>query len=133
MLHDLVENKIILGEKLEPLQASMLMLDGEFVTSVGTENTQLGTEQRKEVRDCASLLDRDLVCHVIRQGPEHSGGSIDRLELRFVRKQAHTDSNTWFNILDHRFTSLQVVKPVTTAFRPSARSAMASATTSSQV
>ena len=53
---DLVENKIILGEKLEPLQASMLMLDGEFVTSVGTENTQLGTEQRKEVRERVIIL-----------------------------------------------------------------------------
>ena len=53
---DLVENKIILGEKLEPLQASMLMLDGEFVTSVGAENTQLGTEQRKEVRERVIIL-----------------------------------------------------------------------------
>ena len=53
---DLVENKIILGEKLEPLQASMLMLDGEFVTSVGAENTQLGMEQRKEVRERVIIL-----------------------------------------------------------------------------
>ena len=53
---DLVENKIILGEKLEPLQASMLMLDGEFVTSVGAENTQLSMEQRKEVRERVIIL-----------------------------------------------------------------------------
>ena len=53
---DLVENKIILGEKLEPLQASMLMLDREFVTSVGAENMQLGVEQRKEVRERVIIL-----------------------------------------------------------------------------
>ncbi len=53
---DLVENKIILGEKLEPLQASMLMLDGEFVTAVGAENTQLSMEQRKQVRERVIIL-----------------------------------------------------------------------------
>ena len=53
---DLVENKIILGEKLEPLQASMLMLDGEFVTAVGAENAQLSMEQRKQVRERVIIL-----------------------------------------------------------------------------
>lgn len=48
---DLIENKIILGEKLEPLQATMLLLDEDFVSSAGAENGQLGLEQRKAVRE----------------------------------------------------------------------------------
>ena len=53
---DLIENKIILGEKLEPLQATMLLLDEDFVSSAGAENGQLGLEQRKVVRERVIVL-----------------------------------------------------------------------------
>ena len=53
---DLIENKIILGEKLEPLQATMLLLDEDFVSSAGAENGQLGLEQRKAVRERVIVL-----------------------------------------------------------------------------
>ena len=53
---DLIENKIILGEKLEPLQATMLLLDEDFVSSAGVENGQLGLEQRKVVRERVIVL-----------------------------------------------------------------------------
>ena len=53
---DLIENKIILGEKLEPLQATMLLLDEDFVASAGAENGQLGLEQRKVVRERVIVL-----------------------------------------------------------------------------
>ena len=53
---DLIENKIILGEKLEPLQATMLLLDEDFVASAGAENGQLGLEQRKAVRERVIVL-----------------------------------------------------------------------------
>lgn len=53
---DLIENKIILGEKLEPLQATMLLLDEDFVASAGAENGQLGLEQRQAVRERVIVL-----------------------------------------------------------------------------
>ena len=53
---DLIENKIILGEKLEPLQATMLLLDEDFVASAGAADSQLGVEQRKAVRERVIVL-----------------------------------------------------------------------------
>ena len=47
---DLVENKILLGNKLEPVQATLLFVDDGYVTS-GIEGEPLLTdEQRKRVR-----------------------------------------------------------------------------------
>ena len=47
---DLVENKVLLGEKLEPLQASLLLLGDEFVSSGDADEDPLSTEQRVELR-----------------------------------------------------------------------------------
>ena len=53
---DLIENKIIMGEQLEPMQATMLLLDSEYVASNGTDETTLSADQRKEVRQRVILL-----------------------------------------------------------------------------
>ena len=47
---DLIENKIIMGEQLEPMQATMLLLDSEYVASAGAAETTLSADQRREVR-----------------------------------------------------------------------------------
>ena len=47
---DLVENKVLLGEKLEPLQASLLLLGDEFVSSGDADEDPLSTGQRVELR-----------------------------------------------------------------------------------
>ena len=47
---DLVENKVLLGEKLEPLQASLLLLGDEFVSSGDADEDLLSTGQRGELR-----------------------------------------------------------------------------------
>ncbi|MGI9322417.1 MAG: ABC transporter ATP-binding protein [Pseudomonadales bacterium] len=53
---DLVENKILLGERLEPLQASMLFLGDEYVTSGAANEPILDAEQRQQVRTSILLL-----------------------------------------------------------------------------
>ena len=53
---DLVENKIILGEKLEPLQASMLLLGDGFVSSGEADAVLLDADQRKAVRERVLIL-----------------------------------------------------------------------------
>ena len=53
---DLIENKIIMGEQLEPMQATMLLLDSEYVASNGTDETTLSADQRKEVRQRVIVL-----------------------------------------------------------------------------
>ena len=53
---DLIENKIIMGEQLEPMQATMLLLDSEYVASTGTDETTLSADQRKEVRQRVIVL-----------------------------------------------------------------------------
>lgn len=53
---DLVENKIILGEKLEPLQASMLLLGDGFVSSGDADAVLLDADQRKAVRERVLIL-----------------------------------------------------------------------------
>lgn len=47
---DLVENKVLLGEKLEPLQASLLVLGDEFVSSAEADEALLSTAQRVQLR-----------------------------------------------------------------------------------
>ena len=47
---DLIENKIIMGEQLEPMQATMLLLDSEYVINADAAATTLSADQRKEVR-----------------------------------------------------------------------------------
>ena len=53
---DLIENKIIMGEQLEPMQATMLLLDSEYVASTGIDETTLSADQRKEVRQRVIVL-----------------------------------------------------------------------------
>ncbi|NCF44456.1 MAG: ATP-binding cassette domain-containing protein [Proteobacteria bacterium] len=47
---DLVENKVLLGEKLEPLQASLLVLGDEFVSGAEADEAPLSTAQRVQLR-----------------------------------------------------------------------------------
>ncbi len=47
---DLVENKILLGNKLEPVQATLLFVDDGYVTSGIEDESLLTDEQRKRVR-----------------------------------------------------------------------------------
>ena len=54
--NDLIENKILLGERLEPLQASMLFLGDEYVTSGAANEPALDVEQRQQVRKGVLVL-----------------------------------------------------------------------------
>ena len=47
---DLFSNKVLVGDKLQPLQATLLLLDDSYVAS-GTDQETLSPEQRKVVRD----------------------------------------------------------------------------------
>jgi len=53
---DLIENKILLGERLEPLQASMLLLGDEYVASGAANEPVLDVEQRQRVRKSVLVL-----------------------------------------------------------------------------
>ena len=48
--NDLVENKILLGERLQPVQATVLLVGEEYVTTGAEDETQLTDEQRQRVR-----------------------------------------------------------------------------------
>jgi ABC-type multidrug transport system fused ATPase/permease subunit len=48
---DLIENKVLLGERLQPLQASVLFLGEEYVTTGDENEAQLTDEQRQRVRN----------------------------------------------------------------------------------
>ena len=48
---DLIENKVLLGEPLEPLQSDLLFLDETYTAQVENETNTLSREQRVEVRD----------------------------------------------------------------------------------
>ena len=47
---DLIENKILLGKKLQPLQAKFLLLDETYVGSSSDIQSLLSDEQRRDVR-----------------------------------------------------------------------------------
>lgn len=51
---DVLTNKILVGEKLQPLQATILFLDDSYVAQPEAEDNSLTPEQRQSVRD--SLL-----------------------------------------------------------------------------
>ena len=53
---DLVENKILLGERLEPMQASMLLLDENLVTTGKINEPPLTADQRRQVRFAVLVL-----------------------------------------------------------------------------
>lgn len=48
--NDLVENKILLGERLQPVQATILLVGDEYVTSGAGDEALLSDEQRQRVR-----------------------------------------------------------------------------------
>lgn len=50
LAQDLFSNKVLVGDKLQPLQAALLLLDDSYVAS-GTDQETLSPEQRKVVRD----------------------------------------------------------------------------------
>ena len=50
LAQDLFSNKVLVGDKLQPLQATLLLLDDGYVTS-GTDLETMSQEQRKVVRD----------------------------------------------------------------------------------
>ena len=60
---DLIENKILLGERLQPVQAQILFLDNTFVTSGEGDNEKLSSHQRKQVR--LNLIILGALCWVI--------------------------------------------------------------------
>ena len=50
LAQDLFSNKVLVGDKLQPLQATLLLLDDGYVAS-GTDQETMSQEQRKVVRD----------------------------------------------------------------------------------
>ncbi|MGI9234091.1 MAG: ABC transporter ATP-binding protein [Woeseiaceae bacterium] len=48
--NDLVENKILLGERLQPVQATVLLVGEEYVTTGVEDEAKLSDEQRQRVR-----------------------------------------------------------------------------------
>ena len=48
--NDLIENKILVGERLQPMQATILMVGEEYVTTGAEDEPPLTDEQRKRVR-----------------------------------------------------------------------------------
>jgi len=48
--YDLIENKILLGDRLQPMQATILMVGEEYVTTGVEDEPPLTDEQRKRVR-----------------------------------------------------------------------------------
>tara|TARA_E500000178_G_scaffold356555_1_gene435442 strand:- start:2265 stop:4181 length:1917 start_codon:yes stop_codon:yes gene_type:complete len=50
LANDVVDNKILLGERLEPLQARALFLDADYVTSGAEDEPPLSKDQRRQVR-----------------------------------------------------------------------------------
>ena len=50
LAQDLFSNKVLVGDKLQPLQATLLLLDDSYVAS-GTDQETMSQEQRKVVRD----------------------------------------------------------------------------------
>ncbi len=48
---DLIDNKVLMGEKLQPVQAKVLFVGQEYVTSGEENEPKLSDEQRKRVRD----------------------------------------------------------------------------------
>ena len=48
---DLIDNKVLMGEKLQPVQAKVLFVGEEYVTSGEENEPKLSDEQRKRVRD----------------------------------------------------------------------------------
>ena len=48
---DVISNKILVGEKLQPLQATVLMLDESYVRETDDDETKLTPEQRRDVRN----------------------------------------------------------------------------------
>ena len=48
--NDLIENKILLGQKLQPLQAKFLWLDETYVGRISDIKSLLSDEQRRDVR-----------------------------------------------------------------------------------
>lgn len=49
--NDLVENKILLGERLQPVQATILLVDEDYVTTGAEDEEPLSEAQRKRVRN----------------------------------------------------------------------------------
>lgn len=49
--NDLVENKILLGERLQPMQATVLLVGEEYVTTGAEDEALLNDEQRQRVRN----------------------------------------------------------------------------------
>ena len=94
---DLIENKIILGEKLEPLQATMLLLDEDFVASAGAADSQLGVEQRKAVRERVIVLAgilAALLLEAVRIENIEFGYQPDRMILKGASLSAKTGTVT---------------------------------------
>ena len=48
---DLLTNKVLVGERLQPLQAALLGVGDEYVTASAAQEAPLSVEQRKIVRD----------------------------------------------------------------------------------
>ena len=56
LANDLVENKILLGERLQPMQAKIIVVGDEFVTSGEGDEVLLTSEQRQRVRQGTVIL-----------------------------------------------------------------------------
>ena len=50
LANDLIENKILLGERLQPLQAKLLLVGDDYVTTGAADEARLSDEQRQRVR-----------------------------------------------------------------------------------
>ena len=48
---DLIENKVLVGERLQPVQATVLLVGEEYVTTGAEDEPKLTDEQRKRVRN----------------------------------------------------------------------------------
>ena len=48
---DLIENKVLVGERLQPVQATVLLVGEESVTTGAEDEPKLTDEQRKRVRN----------------------------------------------------------------------------------
>jgi ABC-type multidrug transport system fused ATPase/permease subunit len=53
---DLIENKVLLGERLQPLQAAILFVGEEYVTSGQQDEVLLSDEQRRRVRNGVLII-----------------------------------------------------------------------------
>ncbi len=54
--YDLIENKILQGDRLQPVQASVLFLGDEYVTTGVEDEPKLSDEQRKRVRNGVLII-----------------------------------------------------------------------------